>query len=65
MKEEIFKNLKLNDHFSLGFMEKIVGFMESIGFNVNHLDIALRYAEILMGFSSGIKTLTFFAYFEF
>jgi ACS family sodium-dependent inorganic phosphate cotransporter-like MFS transporter 6/7/8 len=27
------------------------------GFNVNHLDIAPRYAAILMGFSNGIGTL--------
>jgi len=26
------------------------------GFNVNHLDIAPRYAAILMGFSNGIGT---------
>lgn len=29
----------------------------NIGFNVNHLDIAPRYAAILMGFSNGIGTL--------
>lgn len=28
-----------------------------LGFNVNHLDIAPRYAAILMGFSNGIGTL--------
>ena len=27
------------------------------GFNVNHLDIAPRYASILMGMSNGIGTL--------
>jgi len=29
----------------------------SIGFNVNHLDIAPRYASILMGISNGVGTL--------
>ena len=28
-----------------------------IGFNVNHLDIAPRYASILMGISNGVGTL--------
>lgn len=28
-----------------------------IGFNVNHLDIAPRYASILMGMSNGIGTI--------
>ena len=27
------------------------------GFNVNHLDIAPRYASILMGFSNGFGTI--------
>jgi len=27
------------------------------GFNVNHLDIAPRYASILMGMSNGVGTL--------
>lgn len=29
-----------------------------IGFNVNHLDIAPRYASILMGISNGVGTLS-------
>lgn len=29
----------------------------STGFNVNHLDIAPRYASILMGISNGFGTL--------
>lgn len=28
-----------------------------LGFNVNHLDIAPRYASILMGISNGVGTL--------
>lgn len=32
--------------------------MVSIGFNVNHLDIAPRYAGILMGISNGVGTLS-------
>lgn len=30
----------------------------TIGFNVNHLDIAPRYASILMGISNGVGTLS-------
>lgn len=30
---------------------------KSLGFNVNHLDIAPRYASILMGISNGVGTL--------
>lgn len=30
----------------------------SAGFNVNHLDIAPRYASILMGISNGVGTLS-------
>lgn len=30
----------------------------SSGFNVNHLDIAPRYASILMGISNGVGTLS-------
>ncbi len=32
-------------------------FILLIGFNVNHLDIAPRYASILMGISNGVGTL--------
>ncbi len=28
-----------------------------LGFNVNHLDLAPRYASILMGISNGVGTL--------
>lgn len=28
------------------------------GFNVNHLDIAPRYASVLMGLSNGVGTLS-------
>ena len=31
--------------------------IKSLGFNVNHLDIAPRYASILMGISNGVGTL--------
>lgn len=33
-------------------------FFFSLGFNVNHLDIAPRYASILMGISNGVGTLS-------
>lgn len=33
-------------------------FILSSGFNVNHLDIAPRYASILMGISNGVGTLS-------
>lgn len=33
-------------------------FFLSKGFNVNHLDIAPRYASILMGISNGVGTLS-------
>ncbi|CAG2184024.1 unnamed protein product, partial [Oppiella nova] len=36
-------------------MQNLTEFMES--FNVNHLDIAPRYASILMGISNGFGTL--------
>lgn len=32
--------------------------LASPGFNVNHLDIAPRYASILMGISNGVGTLS-------
>lgn len=32
--------------------------MYFVGFNVNHLDIAPRYASILMGISNGVGTLS-------
>ena len=41
------KNHKFQPHY----------FFPSLGFNVNHLDIAPRYAPILLGFSNGIGTL--------
>lgn len=33
-------------------------FISCLGFNVNHLDIAPRYASILMGISNGVGTLS-------
>lgn len=33
-------------------------FLFRSGFNVNHLDIAPRYASILMGISNGVGTLS-------
>lgn len=33
-------------------------FLFHSGFNVNHLDIAPRYASILMGISNGVGTLS-------
>lgn len=33
-------------------------FFSPSGFNVNHLDIAPRYASILMGISNGVGTLS-------
>ena len=41
--------------FSLKCIQSL--FYTSTGFNVNHLDIAPRYASILMGMSNGIGTL--------
>lgn len=35
---------------------QVCGF--TAGFNVNHLDIAPRYASILMGISNGVGTLS-------
>lgn len=32
--------------------------LSALGFNVNHLDIAPRYASILMGISNGVGTLS-------
>lgn len=32
--------------------------VSAAGFNVNHLDIAPRYASILMGISNGVGTLS-------
>lgn len=42
--------------FALAFGVACSGFAIS-GFNVNHLDIAPRYASILMGMSNGIGTI--------
>lgn len=36
----------------------ISGPLSHSGFNVNHLDIAPRYASILMGISNGVGTLS-------
>lgn len=36
----------------------IAFFFAPSGFNVNHLDIAPRYASILMGISNGVGTLS-------
>uniref|UniRef100_W5MHU1 Solute carrier family 17 member 6b n=1 Tax=Lepisosteus oculatus TaxID=7918 RepID=W5MHU1_LEPOC len=42
------------------FLVPVLGFygFRSSGFNVNHLDIAPRYASILMGISNGVGTLS-------
>jgi len=38
--------------------DKLISVMfTTTGFNVNHLDIAPRYASILMGMSNGIGTI--------
>ena len=42
--------------FALAFGVACSGFAIS-GFNVNHLDIAPRYASILMGMSNGVGTI--------
>ena len=44
---------------SIAFLTIAVGFsgFATSGFNVNHLDIAPRYASILMGMSNGFGTL--------
>lgn len=44
----VFKRAQ-NSEYSLVF---------AVGFNVNHLDIAPRYASILMGISNGVGTLS-------
>ena len=35
-----------------------LGGLSASGFNINHLDIAPRYASILMGISNGVGTLS-------
>uniref|UniRef100_A0A8B9FUE3 Uncharacterized protein n=1 Tax=Amazona collaria TaxID=241587 RepID=A0A8B9FUE3_9PSIT len=40
---------------AISFLVLAVGFS---GFNVNHLDIAPRYASVLMGLSNGVGTLS-------
>uniref|UniRef100_A0AAY4CEC2 Vesicular glutamate transporter 1 n=1 Tax=Denticeps clupeoides TaxID=299321 RepID=A0AAY4CEC2_9TELE len=42
---------------AISFLVLAVGF-SGFGFNVNHLDIAPRYASILMGISNGVGTLS-------
>ena len=39
-------------------LKKLVSCALCLGFNVNHLDIAPRYASILMGISNGVGTLS-------
>lgn len=44
---------------STGFVVRLIMQTFSFsGFNVNHLDIAPRYASILMGISNGVGTLS-------
>ncbi|KAM9510570.1 LOW QUALITY PROTEIN: vesicular glutamate transporter 1-like, partial [Guaruba guarouba] len=44
---------------AISFLVLAVGFSFAIsGFNVNHLDIAPRYASVLMGLSNGVGTLS-------
>lgn len=45
---------KIYQHYCLLFFF----FLSPSGFNVNHLDIAPRYASILMGISNGVGTLS-------
>lgn len=48
-----------NPRLAIGALTVAVGFsgFAISGFNVNHLDIAPRYASILMGISNGVGTL--------
>jgi len=48
-----------NPRLAIGALTIAVGFsgFAISGFNVNHLDIAPRYASILMGISNGVGTL--------
>ncbi|XP_027563040.1 vesicular glutamate transporter 1-like, partial [Neopelma chrysocephalum] len=45
---------------AISFLVLAVGFsgFAISGFNVNHLDIAPRYASVLMGLSNGVGTLS-------
>lgn len=52
----IFEILKIGALTALTFGVAFSGFAIS-GYNVNHLDIAPRYASILMGISNGIGTV--------
>lgn len=45
-------------NFTLAMKTLCLIFFPSQGFNVNHLDIAPRYASILMGISNGVGTLS-------
>jgi len=52
----------INSKFNCKIVDKIFDQLMSVmfnttGFNVNHLDIAPRYASILMGMSNGIGTI--------
>lgn len=51
--QKIFYHLKSNRHFLSSFFRNF-----GSGYNVNHLDIAPRYASILMGLSNGVGTIS-------
>lgn len=44
--------------FAHSFLNQMFLCLLFSGFNVNHLDIAPRYASILMGISNGVGTLS-------
>jgi len=47
----------LNNYLNKNLNNNFKSFVINQGFNVNHLDIAPRYASILMGISNGCGTL--------
>jgi len=55
---KFFINTKFNCIKVDNSFDKLMTVMfDTTGFNVNHLDIAPRYASILMGMSNGIGTI--------
>lgn len=60
LETELGRFLLLVPHFGFPSIRNIshVCFLYFSGFNVNHLDIAPRYASILMGISNGVGTLS-------
>ncbi len=59
-----FSGFAISGMFQLGLKNLSLIFIDNLvllfflGYNVNHLDIAPRYASILMGLSNGIGTIS-------